>query len=80
MHQAADHLTKADHLLVAAALGRRDQRRGVHPFLVSQITWIVHLAAIIVMAHLRRPHRRLPRYRSPATESQKAQTTQYLPG
>jgi transposase len=46
-----------DVATVAAALGRRDQRRHMRPFGVGQITRVAQSAAVVACAVLCRPHR-----------------------
>src|SRR4051812_7227834 len=57
VHQAVDHLAHVHRALVAAALGRRDERRHMAPFLIGQIARIAQLAAVVPRAVLDRPHR-----------------------
>ena len=60
VHERVHHLANIDSALVAAALGRRNQRLDQLPFFVGQIAWIAQTIAVISPAILRRPHPRLP--------------------
>src|SRR6476646_2080488 len=56
VQQAVDHLADVHAALVAATLGRWDQRLDQVPFLVRQITGITKLAPVIAGSVLIRPH------------------------
>ena len=47
VHQAVDDVAFDDRALVAAALGRRDQRRNQAPLFVRQIARVTQLAAVV---------------------------------
>ena len=60
IHHPVHHLAHVDRPLVAAALGRRDQRPDQRPFLVRQVARIAQLAAVVSGAVLGRPHPAAP--------------------
>src|SRR5215472_1928527 len=57
VHDPVHHLPDINRSFVAAALGARDQRRDMRPFLVRQITRITQPAAVVTFAIPWRPHR-----------------------
>src|ERR1017187_9609525 len=57
VHEAVDHLPHDHRTLTTASLAWRDQRFDQSPFVVSQITRISQLAAVVAGAVLARPHR-----------------------
>ena len=60
IHQTVDDLPHVHRTLVAAALGRRNERLNQRPFLVRQIARIAQPAPFIASAIFVRPHRRPP--------------------
>lgn len=56
IHDAIDDLAHIDGPLVAATLGRRDERVNQRPFGVRQVARIAQLAAVVAAAVLGRPH------------------------
>src|ERR1700739_5063994 len=60
VHQAVDHLAKIDRALVAARLGRRDQRRDLRPLFVRQVTLVAQPATVVAGAVLFGPHGTTP--------------------
>src|ERR1700688_2008466 len=57
IHEAVHHLPHDHRALTTASLAWRDQRFDQSPFVVSQITRISQLAAVVAGAVLARPHR-----------------------
>lgn len=58
--RAVDHLAGIDSALVAATLGRRDQRLDQRPFIVGQVAWIAKLAPVITGAVFQHPYGMAP--------------------
>jgi hypothetical protein len=75
IHDPVHHFAHVNVALVAAALGWRDQRFDMRPFIVRQITRISQFAAIVPPAIFRRPHPRPPNQAS-TLESQTIHLTQ----
>ena len=63
VHQPVDDLADVHGALVAAALGRRDQRLDPRPLLVGEIAGIAKAATIVATTVLVRPHAKRPRIR-----------------
>lgn len=80
IHRAIDQLALINGPLVAAALGRRDQRIDNCPFLVRQVAGISKLASVVTAAVLGRPHQRLLQIGAGSRESQLAHPIQGDPG
>ena len=75
-HHPVDDIALDHRPLVAAALGRRDQRTDQRPLLVGQITRIPQLASVVANPILVSPHQATPANRTAAIESQAIPTIQ----
>src|SRR6202522_1552923 len=60
VHHPVRHLTDIDRTLVAAALGRRNQRPDLAPFRLGQIALVAQMAAVITASVLTGPHPEFP--------------------
>ena len=80
IHQPVDDLSLIDAPLVTTSLGGRDQRPDQSPLLISHITRVTQLAAVIPTAVFVRPHRAAPANQTAAIESQMTPTIQDVPG
>jgi hypothetical protein len=80
IHQPVDYLSLIDGPLVTTSLGGRDQRPDQSPLLISHITRVTQLAAVIPTAVFVRPHRAAPANQTAAIESQMTPTIQDVPG
>ena len=56
IHDAVDDFADVHRPLVAAALGGRDLRFDLRPFLVGQVALVAQMAAVVAAAILGRPH------------------------
>ena len=56
VHHSVRHLTDIDRALVAAGLGRRNQRPDLVPLRLSQIALVAQMAAVIAISVLPGPH------------------------
>jgi hypothetical protein len=80
IHDAVHDFASIDVASVAAALGGRDQRRHMRPFLVRKITRIAQSAAVVSPTVLARPHRWSLSNQATSLESQTIHEIQYVPG
>src|ERR1700679_1522789 len=60
VHHPVRHLTDIDRTLVAAALGRRNQRPDLAPLRLGQIALVAQMAAVIAASVLTGPHPEFP--------------------
>src|SRR4051812_47824965 len=78
IHHAVDHLSHIHGPLVAATLGRRDQRGNQRPFRVGYITRIAQRAAVVAGTVLSRPHAKSIAAQPPTRKSQAIQMAQFV--